>query len=135
VFRNTLRRSKNLAAAIAVVALAVPTTSVALPREAIDHRSPDAVDAAIQAQEAQRNHEHLQGLDARRQAPGYVDLRSPDASDTGFVRSPAPLAVEESPGFSWGDAGIGAGTMLGLLLVGFSAMLSVTHRRNRASTT
>ena len=93
------------------------------------------MDSAIQAQEAQRNYEQLQSLDARRQAPGYVDHRSPDASDSGFVRSPAPLVVEESPGFSWGDAGIGAGIVLGLLLVALSVMLSVAHRRNRTATT
>jgi hypothetical protein len=135
VFRNSNRFAKQVAAATAVVALAVPATSVALPREAVDHRSADAVDASNQAQEAKRNYEHLQGLNARRQEPGYVDHRSPDASDSGFVRSPAPLVVEESPGFSWGDAGIGAGTVLGLLLVAFSLMLSVTHRRNRTATT
>lgn len=132
MFRITDRSFKQMIAVIALVALAAPATAAARPWEGVDHQSPDAVDAAILAQEAQRNHKRIQSLDARRQAPGYVDHRSPDASDTGFVSSPAPLVVEDSPGFSWGDAGIGAGTVLGLVLVALSVMVSVTHRRNRA---
>jgi hypothetical protein len=133
--RNTHRFSRQLAAAIAVVALAAPATSVALPREGIDHRSPDAVDAAIQAQEAQRNYEYVQSLDERRQAPGYVDHRSPDAQDSGWQSPPAPPEIAVSSGFDWGDAGIGAGTVLGLMLITLSVMFTVVHRRNRTATT
>lgn len=133
MFRNSHRF--QVAAAVAVVALAAPATSAASPREAQDHRSPDAVDAAIEAQQAQRNYEHLRGLEGRRQAPGYVDHRSPDAQDSGWVKSPEPLKIVESPGFDWGDASIGAGTVLGLLLITLSVMFTAVHRRNRAATT
>jgi hypothetical protein len=62
----------------------------------------------------------------------YRDLRSPDAVDAGrdFVPQPvAPITVAESDGFEWGDAGIGAGMLAGLLaLVGAGAV--VTRRRH-----
>jgi len=35
-----------------------------------------------------------------------------------------------SGGFDWGDAGIGAGGMLALTLIGLGGTLTVTHRRN-----
>lgn len=131
MFRNTHRLPKQLAAAIAVVALAAPATSAAYQ----DHRSPDAVDAAIEAKQRQSNEQHLRGLEARRTEPGYVDHRSPDAQDSGFVRSPEPAKIVESSSFDWGDAGIGAGGVLGLLLISMSVMFTVTHRGNRTATT
>jgi hypothetical protein len=134
MFRNTTKYSKRIAATVAVLALAAPASAAALPSEVVDHRSPDAVDAAIQAEQANRNYQHLQSLDERRQQAGYVDHRSPDASDSGFARSPAPLTIEESAGFDWGDAGIGAGALFGLLLIVLSLSFSVVHRRNRAAT-
>jgi 3-keto-L-gulonate-6-phosphate decarboxylase len=135
VFRNANRFPKQAAAAVAVVALAAPATSAATPSAAQDHRSPDAVDAAIEAQQAQRNYEHLTRLEERRQAPGYLDHRSADAQDSGWVRSAEPLKIVGSPGFDWVDVSIGAGTILGLLMITLSAMFTVVHRRNRAATT
>jgi hypothetical protein len=35
-----------------------------------------------------------------------------------------------SGGFDWGDAGIGAGGMLALTLIGLGGTLTATHRRN-----
>jgi hypothetical protein len=119
MIRNTHRLPKQLAAAIAVVALAVPATSAGY--------SYAAKDAA---------------LDAQRQQPGYVDHRSADAQDSaidaerGISRttlSPSPPKATQvsNSGFDWGDAGIGAGSAVGLLLVTLSGVLVVAHRRNR----
>jgi len=112
MLRRTLRLLR-LVAAFAVVAVAVPATSVAL-----DYRSPDARAAA---------------LDAQREKPGYVDLRSPDARDAGRAAQtpPPPPEIAKAPGFDWGDAGIGAGSVLGLLLITLSIMFAVVHRRSR----
>jgi hypothetical protein len=67
-----------------------------------------------------------------------VDHRSPDAQDNSFVRSPAPKVTEpviaaSSSGFDWGDAGIGAGAALGLLLIGLSVTFTIVHHRNRTA--
>ena len=111
MFRSA-RRLSLPAVAIAVLALAAPAASAA-----VDYRSPDSKAAATEAQ-----------------AQGSVDLRSPDARDAGQVAQSSPVASEtaESSGFDWGDAAIGAGTVLGLLLIGLSAAFAVVHRR-RAS--
>jgi hypothetical protein len=136
MFRNTSRVRPLLAAAVAVVAFAAPATALGYfdtPGQ-IDHRSPDAVDAAIQAEEMQRNQARIDSLGERRQESGYVDHRSPDASDTRFVQTAEPATIVKSGSFDWGDAGIGAGTALGLMLIALSLMFTVVHRRNRAST-
>ena len=122
------RRFPRLAMAIVAVGLAAPATSLGY----VDHRSPDAIDSGVQMQKAEQMQNELQ----KRAEPGYVDHRSPDAQDNSFVRSPAPKVTEptiaaSSGGFDWGDAGIGAGAALGLLLIGLSVVFTVTHHRNR----
>jgi hypothetical protein len=77
-----------------------------------------------------------------------ADMRTPDARDHGKGRGtfsapeitvvrltdPAPTAS----GFDWGDAGIGAGGLLGLILLGIGGTAAVAHRkatpRNTATT-
>ena len=89
-------------------ALAAPGGAVAQ-----DLRSPDARDAAL-----------------------TQDLRSPDARDAatrapvGHEPIPAPRIVRITPDqFDWGDAGIGAGGTLGLLLVATGAGMALVRRR------
>jgi hypothetical protein len=69
-----------------------------------------------------------------------VDMRTPDAKDHGEGRGtfsapdvtvvkvvdPAPT----STGFDWGDAGIGAGGLLGLVLIALGTTAAVAHRRH-----
>jgi hypothetical protein len=73
-------------------------------------------------------------------ADEYQDLRSPDARDAaagrGSFNSPEVTVVKlaqpsASPdgGLDWGDAGIGAAALLGLLLLGLGGTLAVMHRR------
>jgi len=94
-----------------------------------DLRSPDTRDAAAAA------------------AKRYTDLRNPDTRDIadGGGVSPKVTVVEipvasRSPegGLDWGDAGIGAGAMLGFVLLAAGGALAVTHRkgpRGRPATT
>jgi hypothetical protein len=63
---------------------------------------------------------------------------SPDASDAGRdlppAQSPTPtVEIRElpSPGFDWGDAGIGAGSALALFALAVGSTLLVTGRRRR----
>ena len=90
MFRST-RRLPQLAAVLAVVALAVPMTAT---------------------------------------AQGAVDLRSPDARDAGRAPSrPSPPEIARPDGFDWGDAAIGAGGALGVVLITVSIAFGVVHRR------
>jgi hypothetical protein len=86
---------------------------------AVDLRSPDSRDAHRTA--------------AAAVTPAVIDRRSPDVVDLGSVRVVArePVVSISSPesGFDWGDAGIGAGGAIAVVLLGLGAALMVTHRR------
>jgi hypothetical protein len=79
----------------------------------------------------------LRSPDARDAASGPVqDLRSPDTRDVairGAIQQrsiPAPRIVEMSPGgFDWGDAGVGAGGALGLVLIVTGTGAALVRRR------
>ena len=79
----------------------------------------------------------LRSPDARDAASGPVqDLRTPDTRDLATrgalpQRSiPAPRIVEISPGgFDWGDAGVGAGGALGLVLLVTGTGAALVRRR------
>jgi hypothetical protein len=143
MFRVTKSKA---AATLAIAMMAVPPAALGQ-----DLRSADARDAGIRA-------ESRQASDVASTSP--QDLRSPDAGDAGSVASPVPqdlrspdasdaadgrgtfsapevtvVRVSEptpssSGGLDWGDAGIGAGSLLGLILVGLGGTLFVLHRRH-----
>jgi len=79
----------------------------------------------------------LRSPDARDAASGPVqDLRTPDTRDLatrGAIQQrsiPAPRIVEISPGgFDWGDAGVGAGGALGLVLIVTGTGAALARRR------
>jgi hypothetical protein len=115
--------SHRLLTHTATIGLAVAAMAAPAAVASQDFRSPDAVDAA-QTALAQRGQ----------------DLRSPDTRDTAAGRGTftAPhvtvVKVAEAPqatggGFDWGDAGIGAGGAVALVLIGVGGSLMVTHRR------
>lgn len=68
-----------------------------------------------------------------------VDLRSPDTRDVADGRGPQtfapPTVVRIVPtgtgahGFDWGDAGIGAGGAIALVLLAIGSVMLLTHRR------
>ena len=67
-----------------------------------------------------------------------VDLRSPDTRDVAngrgpqFVQTPLVHIVatgSSAHGFDWGDAGIGAGGAIALVLLALGSAMLVTHRR------
>ena len=71
-----------------------------------------------------------------------VDSRTPDSRDAASGRGPwtAPrvTVVKVSPpapsstGLDWGDAGIGAGAVVGLMLLALGSGLAIVHRRQGA---
>ena len=139
MFRSRFTRSAGIA--LAVTALGASTAAA----QPADLRTPDAIDAAAKTAVVKSSPADLRtpdAVDAGKPAVGSpgVDLRTPDARDHGLGRGtfsapdvtivkvvdPAPV----STGFDWGDAGIGAGGLLGLVLVSLGGMLAVSHRRH-----
>ena len=66
---------------------------------------------------------------------GYGLLSQPrltPGDSSAYHTSPtAAHVVTPSVGFHWGDAGIGAGGMLALIVIGLGGALTLTHRRNQ----
>ena len=106
MFRRIGRPATHLVVAIAALALALPATA----SEYQDLRNPDSVDRAIEAQ----------------RIPARKGAAPPPA---------APVTLDSADRFDWRDAGIGAGSMLGLLLIALSVIFGVVHRRNRPAST
>jgi hypothetical protein len=81
-----------------------------------------------------------QPIDAPQTAQARQDLRPPDVIDAaagrGTYNSPRVVVVRmpgsesTSPGgMNWADAGIGAGGLLGITLIGAGGALAFVHRR------
>jgi len=66
-------------------------------------------------------------------ASARFDLNPPPSQPTAATQvvssPPQPVTVVKSSGFDWADAGIGAGAVVALVLVGLGASLTVGHRR------
>ncbi|HEY1276953.1 MAG TPA: hypothetical protein VGF25_18755 [Thermoleophilaceae bacterium] len=118
---NRTRITRSAALGLALTALAAPT-AVAQQQ---DLRSPDARDAAAAAEAQQR--QDLRSPDTRDAAQGRGTFSAPEVT---VVKMP-----ESSPqggGLDWGDAGIGAAGMLGLVLLAIGGTLAIVHRRGGA---
>jgi hypothetical protein len=109
------RRISSLAATVVLACVVAQPAAFA---DGTDLRSPDSRDA------------HRFVVVAPSSA---VDLRSPDTADLASGRGTGgqPVVTIASPqgGFDWGDAGIGAGGALALVLLGLGVVLMTSHRR------
>jgi hypothetical protein len=117
---NRFRLTRSAALGLTLAALAAPTAAA---QE--DLRSPDARDAARAAE--LRQDERLQDLrspDARDAAEGRGSFNAPDVT---VVKVSEPSS--SAGGIDWADAGIGAGGLLGLILVAVGSTLVIAHRR------
>jgi hypothetical protein len=143
---NRHRLARSAALGLALAALATPTafaqpvdlrsqmgtsslagTTSSAPRQ--DLRSADARDAARSADARQgRPHQDLRSPDTRDYAAGRGTFSAPEVTVV-KVTGPAP----PSAGIDWGDAGIGAGSMLGLILLALGSSLAVVRRRHSAA--
>jgi hypothetical protein len=115
VNRHVVVKPLAVAGVLSVCAFAVPAASAQQ-----DLRSPDARDASP----------------VSRAPIVAADLRSPDAVDAATgnpglrsYRPPIVVEMRSSSGFDWGDAGIGAGGMLGLVAIAGGATFAVIRRR------
>lgn len=115
--RTRNRSLRSLALAATLSALAAPAAS-ALPAEVVQG-----------------------GPDGQTEKSGYTLPRSfsadVDKDRPGGQEKPATpvrvVTVETDGGFDWGDAGIGAGSGLALVLVGVGSALVVRHRPGRSA--
>ena len=127
----THRHIRSIAIALAATAaIAAPASA-----SAQDLRSPDAADPSGQPTVANLDLRTPDAADPSRGAP--VDLRSPDAADpySGVPYSGVPVQVvdpapvvsvrEVDAGFDWGDAGLGAGALFALALLGVGGSVIV----------
>ena len=108
----------------------------ALSTVVVDGRSPDTLDAADTAQRQISDGRSPDTLDAAQSVQVQVpDGRSPDTRDA--TETVQPVEIVTSGGFNWSDAGIGAATGGGLiLLMGASLVLLLwAHRRHDVQAT
>jgi hypothetical protein len=135
VFRSRFARSASIA--LAVTALGASTAGA----QPADLRTPDAIDTGTPVAQTMKDLRTPDAVEAGTPATttAGTDLRTPDAVDHGLGRGTfsAPdvtvvKLVDPPPttGFDWGDAGIGAGGLLGLILVGLGGTLVVSYRRH-----
>jgi hypothetical protein len=142
--RHRLARSATLGLALAALAASTASaktvdlrsqagtsslagTTSAAPRQ--DLRSADARDAARSAEARQgQPRQDLRSPDTRDRAESRGTFRAPEVTVV-KVTEPAP----PSAGIDWGDAGIGAGGMLGVILLALGSSLAVVHRKQTAA--
>jgi hypothetical protein len=131
----TRRITRSTAAALAFAAFAAPS-ALAVPNAIDTHaradaaqkqdlRSPDARDAGTRVEAKQ----DLRSPDARDAAAGRGTYTAPNVM---IVKVPEPVQVEG--GIDWTNVGIGAGGLLGLMLLGLGGSLAVVHRRQAHAT-
>jgi hypothetical protein len=132
VFRHHRHISIAIALALALAA-AAPSAASARPFEPVqppatsqtesppvsDPHSRDAANPAVRAIQAQG-------------ARVAHALAARDARTSGEIVNPTPpltVTVFQPNGFDWGDAGIGAGATLALILILLGSTLYLTHRQ------
>ena len=141
---NRHRLARSAALGLALAALAASTASAST----VDLRSPMGT-SSLAGTTSSAPRQDLRSADARdaarsadaRQGQSQQDLRSPDTRDLaegrGTFSAPDVTVVKvadpapPSGGIDWGDAGIGAGGMLGLILLALGIILAVVHRRRK----
>ena len=127
---------------IAAVALAFGALSAPVANATTDFRNPDQRTAVPSGSSPQ----DLRSADARDSKPVVSqssqvaqDYRSADTRDVAAGRGIPEVTVVKvaqptaspSSGLDWGDAGIGAGFLLGLILLGLGTTQVVMHRKHR----
>lgn len=117
------RLTRPVTIGLAAAAFALPSTAAAQ-----DLRSPDARDGALVTKTAVGD---LRSPDSRDAGEGRGTFNAPDVMVV-KVREPTPAPVA-ADGLDWGDAGIGAGALFGLALLGVGAVVVAVHRRGSAT--
>jgi hypothetical protein len=108
----TRRLTRSTAVCLVLAALAAPTALA----------DPHAADMPARTEAAQK--QNLRSPDTRDAADGRGTYTAPDVM---IVKVPEPAPADG--GIDWADAGIGAGGLLGLVLLAAGGSFAVVHRR------
>jgi hypothetical protein len=120
---NRHRLARSAALGLALAALAASTASA----NTVDLRS-RAGTSSLAGTTSAAPRQDLRSPDTRDYAEGRGTFSAPEVTVV-KVTEPAP----PSAGIDWGDASIGAGSMLGLILLALGSGLAVVHRRGRSA--
>ena len=120
---NRHRLARSTALGLALAALAASTASA----NTVDLRS-QAGTSSLAGTTSSAPRQDLRSPDTRDVAEGRGTFSAPEVTVV-KVTEPAP----PSAGIDWGDAGIGAGSMLALILLALGSSLAVVHRRHSAA--
>jgi hypothetical protein len=125
---NRHRLAQSAALGLALTALAASTASA----EPVDLRSlagTSSLEGTTSATARQgQPYQDLRSADTRDQAEGRGTFSAPEVTVV-KVTEPSPPGA----GLDWGDAGIGAGGMLGLIVLALGSSLAVVHRKQTAA--
>jgi hypothetical protein len=116
-----------LATALLGAAIAAPAAG-ARPVDQVQVQPNPDEQTLIAAQEAPEASPVRPNPDELGGAPRYLS-----AQQLATLTRPEAVQVESSSGFDWGDAGIGAGAMLGLTVVGVGGAVVLNARRQRST--
>jgi hypothetical protein len=116
---NRRRLARSAALGLALAALAAPTASA----KHVDLRSQMGT-SSLAGTTSPAPRQDLRSPDARDAAEGRGTFSAPEVTVLKVTEPDAP----PSAGIDWGDAGIGAGGMLGLILLALGSILAVGHR-------
>jgi hypothetical protein len=145
---NTHRITHIAAVAVALAAAAAPAAS-AMPVEDVPHyptpaeerqdlrnadnRVPDVAPQVqrgiyepLRPEEQPQPPQDLRSADTRDYAEGRGTYNSPEIV---VVKAPAPTVAPTAGGIDWEGVGIGAGGLLGVVLIGLGGALAIAHRR------
>ena len=142
----THRISRTVAVAVTLGAIAAPTAA-AMPADgpvvASKYTLPHDFTESADTRDRRRLARPLRADQPAEQRQPPQDLRNPDTVDfangRGTYNSPEVVVVdmpkpETAPvsagGIDWADAGLGAGSLLGITLIGLGGALFIVHRRS-----
>ena len=140
------RLTRTIALALALGAVAAPT-ALAMPADGpivtSKHTLPNDVQSDLErgftGSADTRDYEPMRQAE---QPQPRQDLRNPDTVDFAngrgtynspevvVVEAPQPAAQPTSGGIDWADAGLGAGGLLAISLIGLGGALFIVHRRS-----
>jgi hypothetical protein len=138
------RLTKSAALGLTVAAAIVSPAGAQVDLRSPDARTGDTVPASAQDLRSPDGRPPGGIVSDAAPTPG-LDLRAPDTRDAAegrgtFTAPEVVFVTDDAPspaagGLDWGDAGIGAASLLGMLALGFGGAAAVGHRRRSGSAT
>lgn len=117
------RIARTAAVAFAIAAVAAPAAGARPLDGPADYRLPHDFQTADRLQPRGTD---MRSPDTRDYAEGRGTYNAPDVV---VVEAPQPVAQATSGGIDWADVGLGAGSLLGLVLIGVGGGLLIVQRR------